>query len=32
MLLLAMSLMPLLILWHLSTADVKAAFAENGQA
>ena len=29
---LAMSLMPLLILWYLSTADVKAAFAENGQA
>jgi cytochrome c oxidase subunit IV len=29
---LAMSLMPLLILWYLSTADVKAAFAENAQA
>ena len=29
---LAMSLMPILILWYLSTADVKAAFAENGQA
>ena len=27
-----MSLMPLLILWYLSTADVKAAFAENAQA
>ncbi len=29
---LAMSIMPLLILWYLSTADVKAAFAENAQA
>ena len=29
---LAMSLMPILILWYLSTADVKAAFAEAGQA